>query len=138
MDKLFSIRNTESSDYEMLCEWWSWFRFPAPQIDMLPNNGKDGVIVLYDSVDVCAGFLYATSSASFFWCEYIVSNPKVKDKIVRKKALKILIDTISEMAKNMGGKIIFTSLKNQSLVKSYQDCGYAIGSENTIEMVKLL
>ena len=138
MDNGFSIRNTEVDDYKQFCEWWSWFRFPAPPLDMLPNNGNDGIVVIHNNIDVCAGFLYATSSPSLFWCEYIVSNPEIKDRIIRKEALKLLIETISKLAKQMGGKIIFTSLKNESLVKSYESCGYVIGSTNTTEMIKNL
>lgn len=134
----FNIRNTDENDYKTLCEYWKFWRFPAPPIEMLPNNGRDGIIVSFNGDIVCAGFLYATSSSSLFWCEYIVSNPNVKDKIIRKESIKILINTISEMAKNMGAKMIFTSLKNQNLVNSYKDCGYLMGSSNTIEMIKLI
>ena len=138
MEQTFSIRNTTKNDYPTLCEYWKWFRFPAPPLEMLPNDGEDGIVVSFGNEIVCAGFLYATSSKSLFWCEFIVSNPKVKDRKVRKQAIKLLINSISELAKQMGAKAIFTSLKNENLLQHYKDCGYTVNTTTAIEMTKIL
>lgn len=138
MENIFTIRNTESSDYAMLCSWWKYFRFASPSLDILPNNGNDGVMVYCNGIEVCAGFLYATSSTSLFWCEWIVSNPEVKDRQVRKESLNLLIKSICDLAKQMGAKVIYTSLKNESLINAYKDNGFQVGSTSTIEMIKVL
>ena len=135
---MFSIRNLEENDYETLCEYWKWFRFPAPAREMLPLDIGDGIAVSFNNEIVCAGFLYATSSPSLFWIEWIVSNPKVKDKILREQSIILLINSITELAKQMGAKAIFTSLKHKSLLKHFDKCGYSIDSSTAIEMIKII
>lgn len=130
-------RLTLLSDYNELLKWWKWFRFPAPTTDMLPNNLKDGIMISLNEVNICAGFIYRTPS-SICWVEYIVSNPQVKDKKVRKEAVTLLINTLCELGYKMGFKLIFTSVKNQNLINHYNDCGFIIGPKNTSEMIKVL
>ena len=129
-------RLTTKEDYRELVSWWKWHRFTPPTADMLPNNLKDGVMVSLDGVNCCAGFIYRTPS-SFCWCEYIVSNPEVKDKKIRTEALTLLINSITELSKNMNFKIIFTSVKNENLINKYASCGYLKGTSTT-EMIKVL
>jgi len=129
-------RFTTPEDYPELVTWWKWFRFPAPAPDMLPNNLKDGIMISINGENICAGFIYRTPS-SFAWLEFIVSNPAIKDKSIRKESLELLINTITEMAKKLGFKLIFTSVKNENLINKYTDCGYVKGS-HSYEMVKIL
>lgn len=70
------FRYIEQSDYEMLVDWWKFWKFPAPPIEMLPDSG---VIVNKNGVDICAGFIYFTNSKTC-WIEFIVSNPNVRQK----------------------------------------------------------
>ena len=129
-------RFTNSDDYDTLVEFWKWHRFPAPKFEMLPNQMLDGIAVIQDDVILTAGFLYRTPS-TFCWLEFIVSNYAIKDRIIRREALILLIDTISLLATKLGFKTIFTSVKNESLIKRYTDCGYIKGS-TSFEMIKLL
>ena len=134
-----SIRQLKTEDYNELCEWWKWFRFPAPSLDLLPDRGESGFIVYDDETkeNVVAGFLYTTNSY-FSMCEFIVSNPQIKDKTVREESINMLIDVISLYAKECGCKLIFTSLKHPSLKNRFVDRGYKIGSTNTTELIKIL
>ena len=59
----------------------------------------------------------------------------VKEKD-RKEAIELLIETLSLIANDKGCKYIFTSIKNESLIKSYERSGYLIGSTNCTEMIK--
>lgn len=120
-------------DYPELCKWWGWFRFPAPDQEFLPNNGTGGVMITKDGVNVCAGFLFFTNS-KLAWLEYIISNPEYRE-IDRKDAIVFLISELTQMAKRKGFKAIFTSIKNQNLIKHYEACGYSKGSNNTTEMI---
>lgn len=130
---MYNIRLTTQEDYETLCGWWKFWRFPAPPQDCLPNNGEGGVMILKDDIPVCAGFLYMTNS-KLCWIEYIVSNPQYKEKD-RKEVIRLLIHEISGLAQRKGFKAIFTSVKNQPLIKHYEACGYIFGSNNTTEMI---
>ncbi len=130
---MFSIRTIDNEDYSELLRWWSAWRFPAPPQDCLPNNGTGGIMVCKNSVNIVAGFLYFTNS-KLCWMEFIVSNPKYKEDD-RKEAIRFLIDELGHIAKSRGFKAVFTSVKNQHLIKHYEDCGYKKGSNNTYEMV---
>ena len=130
-------RLTTIEDYPELVTWWKWFRFEPPTIEMLPNKLKDGIIISQNGSNICSGFLYRTPS-NMCWLEFIVSNPNVKDRELRKEALSLLIDVISQLAKKMGFSIVYSSLKNESLINHYLDNGFVKGSLNCTEMIKIL
>jgi hypothetical protein len=132
----FSVRFLKEDDYEVLCQWWKAFRFPAPPRDFLPENGTGGIMVQKDGVNIVAGFVYFTNSA-IAWSEFIISNFDYKDKD-RKEAIKILIYELNELSKSKGSKYIYTVVKNQNLKKIYQEMGYSNGSVKVDEMVLLL
>lgn len=123
-------------DYDTLVEWWKWFRFAPPPKVTLPENGKCGIMVTKDGVEVCAGFLYFTNS-NMCWMEYIVSNPNVKDKATRDECIKFLINGLSYLSEVNGYSIIYTSVKNQNLINKYLSCGFIKGSDNCTEMIKI-
>jgi hypothetical protein len=128
------FRYIEQSDYETLVDWWKFWKFPAPPIEMLPDSG---VIVNKDGVDICAGFIYFTNSKTC-WIEFIVSNPNVRQKEDRRDAIISLIDILCSIGKNNGYTIAYTSLKNQSLQNKYLECGFIEGSKNCNEYIKRL
>jgi hypothetical protein len=122
------------NDYGMLCEWWSFWRFTAPPADCLPQTG---IMVFDGEIPVCAGFLYKTNSA-MCWIEFIVSNPNVKDKPLRRQSISYLISSLCEIGKQMGYRIGYASLKNHSLINDYVKNDFQIGSQNCVELVKIL
>jgi hypothetical protein len=124
---MFGIRELTENDYDMLLDWWKWFRFPAPPKVCLPDNGTGGIMVMKEGVPVCAGFVYYTNSR-MCWIEYIVSNPEYKNKD-RKEAIRFLIKELCKMAKEQGFLAAFTSVKNQNLINHYADCGFAKGGK---------
>lgn len=128
------FRYIEQSDYEMLVDWWKFWKFPAPPIEMLPDSG---VIVNKDGIDICAGFIYFTNSKTC-WIEFIVSNPNVRQKEDRREAITNVIDILCSIGKNNGYTIAYTSLKNESLQNKYLECGFVEGSKNCNEYVKRL
>lgn len=133
---MFSWRYLTESDYQMLVEWWEWFRFPAPKINMLPQNGLGGVMIVNEEgINVCAGFLYFTNS-DFCIVEYVVSNPEYRDKN-RKEAIRMLIERLGEVAKEQKGSgLLFTSVKNENLVNRFLEADYSDGGKAT-ELIKI-
>lgn len=136
----FNVRVLEYEDYATLCEWWDFWRFPAPSEYFLPSDEKDNCytgIMIEDGEgnDCCAGFIYMTNSR-VCWMEYIVSNPKIKGKPKRRKMLERLIDELSKYAKSLGYYWIFTTLKNESLINHYKSQGFIEGTKGSTEMVK--
>ena len=134
---MFEFRWLEDQDYEELCQWWKDWRWTPPAKELLPDDGKCGVMVSKNGVNICAGFIYFTNSR-FSIIEYIVSNFQVKNKETRTEALKLLIESLNQIGAKNGFKMAFTSLKNESLKKIYLDRGYSVGSNNSTELIKLL
>ena len=132
---MFSIRPLTEEDYPMLCGWWKFWKFPAPPQDCLPNNGRGGIMVSKEGVDICAGFLYFTNS-KLSWLEFIVANFHYREKD-RGEALQFLIDELCFIAEDKGFKAVFASIKKQSLISQYEACGFS-KNEGTVEMVKRL
>ncbi len=126
-------------DYETLCEWGEYWRFPLPPKDFLPHSGIlfNGILVYREEQELCAGFIYETNSA-VCWMEYIISNPYVRDRDLRKECINYLIDCLSEMARNKGFKYIFTTVKNENLINKYIDNGFVEGTKGSTEMIKIL
>lgn len=130
---MFKIRLLQDNDYTTLVKWWNFWKFPAPLKEYLPEEGKSGIIVYKEEIEICAGFLFFTNS-KMAWLEFIVSNPEYKEKD-RKEAICFLISELTHIAKSKGFKIVFTSVKNKSLINRFKDCGYVVGSENTTELI---
>lgn len=128
------VRLTNKEDYQELCEWWKWHRFPAPSLELL-DNLRFGLIVSNGTENICAGVIYFTNAKHYALMEYIVSTYKVRDKKTRTEAIQFLIHSLQELAKQKGVKVLVSSLRNSHLVEHYKQCGFVIGSENTKEMV---
>lgn len=138
MEYNFDIRNTNDEDYKELLTWWEWHKFKAPPFDVLPDNKSDGLMISLNGENICAGFIYRTSSSVLFWTEFIVSTFKIKDREIRKQALICLINGLNYIAKEMGAKVVYTNVVSPSLVKRYLDCGYLEGSKNNYALVKII
>lgn len=133
---MFSVRILNEFDYDILVKWWKQWRWSAPPRDFLPQDGTGGLMIEKDGINIVAGFIYMTNS-KVSWSEYIISNFEYKEKD-REEAIKILIQELSRVAKEMGAKYIFTSVKNPKLIKHYEEMGYVCGSKNTTEMYMML
>jgi len=133
-----NIRPLEESDYEqILVGWWKDWKWTPPPQDFLPDNGKGGLIVYDNETPVCAGFIYMTNS-KVAWVDWIISNKKYIDKPKRKSSLILLIDTLTNAAKNAGNKFTYALIKHDGLIKTYEKLGYTQGDSYTKEMIKLL
>lgn len=130
---MFKVRKLNKSDYDKLIGWWSWFRFPAPPQECLPDNGECGLMISKDGIDVGAGFIYFTNSA-MAWIEFIVSNPEYKNKD-RQQAIEVLIVELTEICRSKGCKVVFTSIKNENLINRFATAGWVKGGVGTTEMV---
>jgi len=126
----------KETDYEnILCGWWRDWRWSPPLKDFLPDNGKGGFIVYDGDIAVCAGFMYITNSKAI-WCDWIISNINYKDRVKRKEALELLINTISNKAELLGMKYIYALIKNKPLIDTYKKVGFIAASSYNQEMIK--
>lgn len=135
---IFEIRPLKESDYEdTLLGWWDEWGWEPPTRDFLPDNGCGGIIVLDEGVPVCAGFIYLTNS-KVAWVDWIVSSKSYRKKPQRRNAIGLLIETLTNIAKNNGNKFSYALIKNNNLINTYKDLGYIKGDSYTGEMIKAL
>lgn len=133
-----NIRELNENDYEeILVGWWKQWKWMAPKKDFLPQDGKGGMIVYDGEIPVCAGFIYATNS-KVAWVDWIISNKEYTKKPQRKDAIKLLVSSLTSICEISGNKYIYALIKNESLIKTYQELGYVNGSTYTTEMIKIL
>lgn len=133
-----TIRQLNENDYQdILVGWWESWNWTAPEKDFLPDNGLGGYIVYDEDIPVCAGFVYVTNSR-VSWVDWIISNRNYKEKNKRREAIKMLIDSLTNISKMSGSKYAYALIKNNSLIKTYEDLGYIKGDSYTSEMIKLL
>jgi len=132
------IRTLCDTDYEdILVEWWRQWNWEPPVKDFLPDDGKGGIIVYDGTTPICAGFIYVTNS-KVSWVDWIISNKEYKIKDKRREAIKLLIESLSNICKNTGSKYGYALIKNQSLIQVYKDLGWSKGDGYTSEMIKIL
>jgi len=133
-----TIRQLNENDYqEILVDWWNDWGWTPPEKDFLPDNGMGGYIVYDDQTPICAGFIYITNSR-VAWVDWIISNKNYREKDKRREAIKILIDSLTNISKMSGSKYAYALIKNNSLIKTYEELGYIKGDSYTSEMIKLL
>ena len=132
------IRPLYDTDYEeILIEWWKQWNWEAPAKDFLPDDGKGGMIVYDGDTPICAGFIYITNS-KVAWVDWIISNKEYRVKDKRKEAIRMLIESLSNVCKQTGNKYGYALIKNQALVQVYKDLGWSKGDGYTSEMIKIL
>ena len=130
------VRELKESDWETLCSWWKWWRWPEVSKDLLPANGTGGLIIYKENIPIVAGFLYLTNSKTAIF-DWVISNPEYKEKD-RSLAIKLLIDSCEQLAKINGYNIIFTFTRNKSLISIHEELGYTIDSKPSYEITKII
>ena len=132
------VKELNETDYEdILVGWWKQWGWEPPQKDFLPNNGKGGIMVYEGDAPICAGYMYITNS-KVSWVDWIISNKEYTKKPQRKDAIKLLVSTLTEICRTTGSKYVYALIKNQSLIKTYNELGYIEGDSYTSEMIKAL
>lgn len=131
----FNIKPLSYKDYDnILVGWWKDWDWTPPQRDFLPQDGEGGVMIWDEDIPVCAGFLYNTNS-KVAWIDWIISNKEYKQ---RRKALPLLIQTLTEAAKNTNNKYGYALLKHAGLIEFYEEQGFVKGDSYSSEMIKVL
>ena len=132
------IRPLNENDYDtILCDWWRNWGWEPVERDFLPDNGKGGLIVFDGEEPVCAGYIYTTNS-KVAWVDWIISSESYRKKPQRRDAIKLLIETLTNICRNTRHKYSYALIKNQSLVNIYEDLGYEKGDSYSSEMIKVL
>ena len=134
--KELNARRLTHDDYDVLVEWWkSWPDWVPLGRSLLPENGTGGIMIEKDGEPIVAGFLYGTNS-KIAWMEWIVSNPKEKDKETRSSSILLLIDSLEKWAIEGGFELILSIGRSKSLIDKHKKLGYTVDSNPSHEIVK--
>jgi hypothetical protein len=129
---MFSCRIENKHDfYNTLYKWWTDWKFPIMNIDMLPNNI---FVVSNDGVDLYAIPVYLSDS-DICWMGFITGN-RYSTKEMRSGSLGFLLNYTEQYLKNSGRKFIMTVSGTPILKKTFTDNGYLLSGENINEYVK--
>jgi hypothetical protein len=132
------IRPLNENDYDnTLVQWWHNWGWEPIDKEFLPEDGKGGLMVLDDEEPVCAGFMYATNS-KVAWVDWIVSSDTYRKKPERSEAIKLLVETLTNICRNTGHKYSYALIKHPGLSELYEELGYVKGDKQVSEMIKLL
>lgn len=131
---MFTVRYYNEDDYNKIVEWWNYYKFTPPAETSLSTIG---IMVSKEKENIVCGFLYVTNS-DMCLVEFIVANPNVKDKEIRKEAIETCIKKLCEVAKDLKYRVAFTSLNNKSLEEKYVECGFKKGSTDCNEYIKIV
>lgn len=134
----YDIRLYESKDYELLRGMWdSWKRNvhknSFPMEEFLP---KTGVIVELEGDVLAFGFLYKTDSA-FCLFEWISVN-KAASREDRDKALDLLTETISKIARDEGFGVLFNTCVSDHLVKRLEKHDFVVCDTGMTNLLRSL
>jgi hypothetical protein len=132
------VRPLNENDYDtILSEWWRNWGWDPVEKDFLPDDGKGGLMVLDGEEPVCAGFVYTTNS-KVAWVDWIISSDTYRKKPERGEAIKLLVETLTNICKNTGHKYSYALIKHPGLSNVYEELGYAKGDKYVGEMIKAL
>ena len=132
-----NIRRLTENDWDTLTQWWdAWPDWVAPARDLLPDNGKGGLMVEKNNSSVMAGFLYLTNSKTAL-LEWVISDPNYRDND-RKQALELLIAASEEVCKELGYKYVFSICRNKNLINTHRKLGWNVDDSPSHELVKIL
>ena len=130
------VKLLAEKDYETLLAWWKAWGWPIMPKDMLPDDGKGGIMIEHKDQKIVAGFLY-WSNSKLVWLDWIISNPNANKKI-RKQAIEKLITTAEKMVKEAGSKYIMSISRSNSLLKTHEKLKWSIDKTSSHEMTKII
>jgi hypothetical protein len=136
MEGELKFRPLREGDYETICKWWEWWRWPVIPREMLPDKGKSGFIVEKNNIPIVSAFLYLTNSTGAL-LEWIVSNPEYREDD-RKEAIELLITNAEVVCKNMGITYMFSIGRSKHLMKTHEKLGWQVDKKPSYEIIKNL
>jgi len=116
-------------DYVTLVKWWNDWEFGVVPMECLP---PDGIMVEEEGTPVCAGGLYIGEGTQFGFMEWIVTDKQADQRLVH-RALKKCIDSIMQLARDRGLKLVYTATKEQALHKRYQKYHQMVLTESNVK-----
>lgn len=114
-------------DYPMLESWWRGHNMEPLAPAVLP---KVGIVVVNGDAPLCVGFLYQTDSA-ICHVEWFLRNP-VAPKELMVGAIEALIESLCLTARELGFRVAYMAVKNESLIRKAKACGFVVHEDRTL------
>ena len=127
------IKLIDSDDYMLIRKWWEKHEWEPVHPYLLSDTGY---LILDEDMPIVAGWYGKTNSLTAL-IEWVVKNPKAQPKQFV-KALSLLCETIEDLAKGDGFKMVLTFLENDKLKKFMKRRKYESGDMGLDTYVKAL
>jgi len=127
------IKLIDSDDYMLIRKWWEKHEWEPVHPYLLSDTGY---LILDEDIPIVAGWYVKTNGLTAL-VEWIVKNPKAQPKQFI-KALSLLCETIEDIAKGDGFKMVLTFLENDKLKKFMKRRKYESGDIGLDTYVKAL
>ena len=128
-----NVRNLRDEDHKTISKWWKQWKWPIIPKENLPPTG---LMVEKNGTPIVAGFIYETNSDGVLF-EWVVSNPKYREKDRKDAIEKLLIDA-EDTIKAMGYKHIFSIGRNKHLINTHKKLGWFVDDKPSHEILKNL
>tara|TARA_R110000822_G_scaffold41284_1_gene112191 strand:+ start:480 stop:974 length:495 start_codon:yes stop_codon:yes gene_type:complete len=103
-------------DYDTIKLWWKEYDWTSPPKDCLP---PDGIIVEYNNIPICCTGIYFGLGCKFAFMEWVLVDKK-QDSKIRYECLKKCLDSIFQLAKVKGYKLIGHTTSESKLYDRYE------------------
>ena len=114
-------------DYKTVKKWWADHDFTPVQKDLLPDT-------CYVADECAFACLYVEKDNRAAFMDWIVTDSSLPS-MKRAKALKVLIERITELANDSGIKFIVTLTNNVGINKLLRKCEFIETDKNLTGMV---
>lgn len=130
-------RKIKEKDFNTINDWYKGWGWPLLDRELLPDNGKEGLIISDNNIDLIAGFVWFTDSKMAFF-GYVISNPIKLKKGQRQEAISTLILCAEELCKKVGVKVLVTSSSTRSLIEKHKELNWKSNDRASFELMKIL
>ena len=130
---IIKIKLIDSDDYILIRKWWEAHDWEPVHPYLLSNTG---LMIFDEDLPIVAGWYGKTNSLTAL-VEWVVKNPEAKPKQFI-KALSLLCETIEDLAKGDGYKMLLTFLEHNKLKKFMKRRKYKSGDIGLDTYVKAL
>tara|TARA_R110001606_G_scaffold399169_1_gene581257 strand:+ start:6816 stop:7211 length:396 start_codon:yes stop_codon:yes gene_type:complete len=127
-------RKITEKDFETIMSWYKKRKWPLMSREFLPDNGKSGLIISHNNIDIVAGFIWFTNS-KVAWFGFPISDPDYKESN-KSEAIDMLIMCSEQVCKDAGSKAMFT-YQGQGSTERYEKLGWNV-KEKATNMLKII
>lgn len=129
------VEQLTADNWDEYASWWHERSFVPPAADIIPATS---FLVRDESGEgVCAGSVYIAENKEIGFISWTITNPSC-GIIKRAKALKTLVQAITNLCKEKGCPMVLTSTESSGLKKMYDRFGFLLGDTKASHYMKRL